>query len=210
MNKYFYLLASLCLAAFFGCQNDNDMNASFSKEKGTISATIDSVGKVHNYLLEQMKDSEIGLCISNKTKMKDLVNCFQRLNDNGKYCYNEIMTRADNDNADFSEFENMAIEDFDVKKAIEIISDSDGNPLSEQNLSLIEQNKNKKGGHLLIVFKNIAEGSDEYWPQTRDSQSRAVIVADGIGGVLGTTCSGVMGILWGAGFSYACDMCLSN
>ena len=216
MNKYFYLLASLCLAAFFGCQNDNDMNASFSKEKGTISATIDSVGKVHNYLLEQMKD---------------LVNCFQRLNDNGKYCYNEIMTRADNDNADFSEFENMAIEDFDVKsirtlvlkrinandnididvkKAIEIISDSDGNPLSEQNLSLIEQNKNKKGGHLLIVFKNIAEGSDEYWPQTRDSQSRAVIVADGIGGVLGTTCSGVMGILWGAGFSYACDMCLSN
>ena len=54
--------------AFFGCQNDNDMNASFSKEKGTISATIDSVGKVHNYLLEQMKDSEIGLCISNKTK----------------------------------------------------------------------------------------------------------------------------------------------
>lgn len=106
MNKYFYLLASLCLAAFFGCQNDNDMNASFSKEKGTISATIDSVGKVHNYLLEQMKDSEIGLCISNKTKMKDLVNCFQRLNDNGKYCYNEIMTRADNDNADFSEFEN--------------------------------------------------------------------------------------------------------
>ena len=85
MNKYFYLLASLCLAAFFGCQNDNDMNASFSKEKGTISATIDSVGKVHNYLLEQMKDSEIGLCISNKTKMKDLVNCFQRLNDNGKY-----------------------------------------------------------------------------------------------------------------------------
>lgn len=115
MNKYFYLLAALCLAAFFGCQNDNDMNASFSKEKGTISATIDSVGKVHNYLLEQMKDSEIGLCISNKTKMKDLVNCFQRLNDNGKYCYNEIMTRADNDNADFSEFENMAIEDFDVK-----------------------------------------------------------------------------------------------
>lgn len=231
MNKYFYLLASLCLAAFFGCQNDNDMNASFSKEKGTISATIDSVGKVHNYLLEQMKDSEIGLCISNKTKMKDLVNCFQRLNDNGKYCYNEIMTRADNDNADFSEFENMAIEDFDVKsirtlvlkrinandnididvkKAIEIISDPDGNPLSEQNLSLIEQNKNKKGGLLLIVFKNIAEGSDEYWPQTRDSQSRAVIVADGIGGVLGTTCSGVMGILWGAGFSYACDMCLSN
>ena len=55
-----------------------------------------------------MKDSEIGLCISNKTKMKDLVNCFQRLNDNGKYCYNEIMTRADNDNADFSKFENMA------------------------------------------------------------------------------------------------------
>lgn len=53
MNKYFYLLAALCLAAFFGCQNDNDMNASFSKEKGTISATIDSVGKVHNYLLEQ-------------------------------------------------------------------------------------------------------------------------------------------------------------
>ena len=195
------------------------MNASFSKEKGTISATIDSVRKVHNYLLEQMKDSEIGLCISNKTKMKDLVNCFQKLNDNGKYCYNEIMTRADNDNADFSEFENMAIEDFDVKsirtlvlkrinandnididvkKAIEIISDPDGNPLSEQNLSLIEQNK------------NIAEDSDEYWPQTRDSQSRAVIVADGIGGVLGTTCSGVMGILWGAGFSYACDMCLSN
>ena len=111
MNKYFYLLAALCLAAFFGCQNDNDMNASFSKEKGTISATIDSVGKVHNYLLEQMKDSEIGLCISNKTKMKDLVNCFQKLNDNGKYCYNEIMTRADNDNADFSEFENMAIEE---------------------------------------------------------------------------------------------------
>lgn len=67
-EQVFYLLASLCLAAFFGCQNDNDMNASFSKEKGTISATIDSVGKVHNYLLEQMKDSEIGLCISNKTK----------------------------------------------------------------------------------------------------------------------------------------------
>lgn len=163
--------------------------------------------------------------------MKDLVNCFQRLNDNGKYCYNDIMTRADNDNADFSEFENMAIEDFDVKsirtlvlkrinandnididvkKAIEIISDPDGNPLSEQNLSLIEHNKDKKGGHLLIVFKNIAKGSDEYWPQTRDSQSRAVIVADGIGGVLGTTCSGVMGILWATGFSYACDMCLSN
>lgn len=77
MNKYFYLLAALCLAAFFGCQNENDINGSFSKEKGTISATIDSVGKVHNYLLEQMKCSEIGLGISNKTKMKDLVNCFR-------------------------------------------------------------------------------------------------------------------------------------
>ena len=69
MNKYFYLLASLCLAAFFGCQNDNDMNASFSKEKGTISATIDSVGKVHNYLLESLVSTK-NFLVTSRLKIK--------------------------------------------------------------------------------------------------------------------------------------------
>lgn len=229
MKKFIYLISMAGLLTMASCQEENNMNVQPVEEK--TLASIDNIGEVHNYLLDQMKLTEQKLEISDKTRMKDLVNNFQMLNDNGKYYCNEVMTRANAEQSDFSEFENLEIADFDlsqmrslvlkrinanknideeVKKVIEIISDPNGNPLSEENLAMVEKNKDKKGGELLIVFKNIASSSNSYWPTTRSQQSRAVMIADAVGGVLGTTCSGVMGIIWGAGFSYAYDKCTDN
>ena len=204
-----------CLGLFWSCSS-NDDNV-IVKDK--TLATIENMGEVHNYLLGQMKFAEKTAKISDKTLMKDLIKNFQTLNADGKYYYHEVMTRTSAEISDFSEFENLEIGNFDldelrflilkriaankdidaeVKKALEVISDPLGNPLSDKNLLLIETNKDKQGGNLLVVFKYIAESSNVYWASTStwSAQSRAVIIADGIGGVLGTACSGVMGIIW--------------
>lgn len=234
MKKYFFFTLSFILFILFACSKyDHEIyDQPIKKEK----ISLQNMGEVHNYLLELRRSThqkdDFEAVKNGQIKFEDFYKAFtEELNQNDRYIVNPTVTKAF-DNEVFEKIMNLSInKDFyikarelalaylysnsdinqDVTEAIAKISDIDYYLTDDEISDIINSNKNKKGGQLLIVFKNIYQSSSEYWNTkrvlTKSSQSRSIMIADGIGGVLGTTCNGVMGIIWATAFSYALDAC---
>ncbi|MDR0657595.1 MAG: hypothetical protein LBG18_01435 [Mediterranea sp.] len=105
--------------------------------------------------------------------------------------------------------ENISTEVIEVLRKVSDIKYS----YTDDELKLaISRSNPSEGSDLIFAFNEVAKASSCYWsssyPITRDSSNRTIIIADGIGGVLGAFCGGVMSVIWGAAFSYSMDMCL--
>ncbi len=224
------IFCMLCVSFLTNCQESQGLNETEQKRK----ITFENIGEVHNDLLAsyQSKSKTRGLETAS-TKSKKMSTYFDEFKDelynSTKYDIDEKeKIKVQNSINSFQDVSNLKIdENFynnalkltlkriinndeisnEVKEALIKITDLNNNITDNEISSLVEKYKDYKGGEYLVVSKKIYKSSSVYWhPATKSSASRATIIADVVGGVLGATCGGVMSVIWGGAFSYAMDM----
>lgn len=79
----------------------------------------------------------------------------------------------------------------------------------ENYVKEILQQEAKSQDYKVEVYSSIYKASSEFWgnirPQTKDDDSRMVIIADGIGGLAGLLFGGVCSVITGTAMSYMAD-----
>lgn len=223
----FYLFVFCFLV--ISCQNESASDHAVIVQKEEI--TIDNIGAVHNYLLDSYFANNNCITLNNSRNMDAFFNAFKdQLMKNDKYYVSqEALTRSNEEIEYFQDIMDLKIDNNfynnaralvlkkiddnleisnEVKDVIHKITDL--NISDNERFSLIDKYKSYQGGELLVEFKNIYISSSEYWQihrpiVTRSSSSTPVILADGVGGLLGAFCSGPMGVVWCTAFSYVMD-----
>lgn len=188
------------------------------------------LGVVHNYLLDSYFANTNCITLRDSRNMDAFFNAFkdQMLKNDKYYVPEEVLTRSYKEIEYFQDIMDLKIDrnfynnarylvlkkiddrtdiSDEVKDAIHKITDS--NLGNYERFSLIDKYKSYNGGEMLVAFKNIYMSSSEYWKMhkpvlTRSDDSYGYL-ADALGGLLGTCCSGYMGLIWGAAFSYVMD-----
>lgn len=154
------------------------------------------------------------------------------LNNDKYYSDNAIITRSIQSMEEFPSFINLKIDknfhenirtillahldcNPEVKGIIEQFTDIRNTITQREVYDAIKNYHGNEDRELLMVFENILKASSKYWEtkesrySTRtsvyDEKNKRVIWADAIGGILGSTCTPWMGLLWGAACSHAMD-----
>lgn len=227
--------AIAAMFAMASCENEESQGTLPSSLDPTEkkSITIDNMGEIHNEVLQTLanKYSVQTRAVGDTFVLRNVADCVvlsaNEVIYSGKYEVTEQdVEDATNSiqrfgnfsviNVDTTIYENLREQiHYEMRKwridpqvagiMSDIINNPENMPSKERLLLAVEMFRDKPGGDLLEAFVNTCIASASYWPVTRNAASRRNIIADAIGGVLGCTCSGVMGVIWAAAFSYAYD-----